>query len=359
MIGSYIFIDTSVFRSESFFKASKRVSKLFRLAADGKLHILMPEITRSEWLKHYKEQAKLPCDDFLRKAELLGDTSRIDDVLKAIRAINPSTIIEESLSEHLAKSKVQIIGYDYCKDVAGVFEKYFAKEKPFGTDSKKDEFPDAFVLSSLEEYAKKKRIRKIYIFSSDGDMNGYESDILVPSNIADFLDGITKELAEVSEREKKDIETLTRCIKSGSISCIKEIKDRIVDFLSDTGLYNNSVQWQEVEDVSVDEDIALLFCEEGIQLTEITEEYIEATCQVEIKTTVEVEHMDVSDSYWDSEEQKYLFKNYTTTEIEVSTSVPITLQMDRTELDMGQDPKFELIDINLQPIVDAVEGEEY
>jgi len=358
-LNEHIFIDTSIFQSESFFKKSGRVSKLFKLAAEDKLHILMPEITRQEWLKHYQNGAKLPCNEFQRKAELMGDTTKIAEALKVISAINSSTIIEESLSEHLAKSKVQIIGYDYCKDVSGVFGKYFSKQKPFGADSKKDEFPDAFVLSSLEEYAKEKHIRKIIIFSGDGDMNGYESDILVPEDIANFLDKITKEIAAASEKEQKDIETFIRCIKSSSISCSKDIKDQIVDFLSNPGLYNNSVQWQEVEDVTVDEDITLSFREEGIQLTEINEEYIEATCLVQIKTSVDIEHMDVDNSYWDSEEHEYLFRNNTTTEIEVSTSVHITLQMDRTELDMGQDPKFELIDIDLQPIEDDIEGEEY
>lgn len=50
-IGSYVFIDTSVFQEEGFFKPSGKVSKLFNLAENGKLNILMPEITRQEWLK--------------------------------------------------------------------------------------------------------------------------------------------------------------------------------------------------------------------------------------------------------------------------------------------------------------------
>ena len=190
-------------------------------------------------------------------------------------------------------------------------------------------------------------------------MNEYQSKVLIPYKVSDFLDSIIKEIAEVSEREKEDIETLSRCITSGSVSCIKDIRDRISDYLSNTGLYNNCVQWQEVEDVSVDEDISLSFNNDGLQLTEINEEYIEATCQVEVKAKIEVEHMDVADSYWDAEEKEYLFKNYATTEIDVSTSTQVTVRMDRTELDMGQDPIIELIDIDFEPIEDAIEGEEY
>lgn len=358
MIGSYIFIDTSAFKSGSYFKPSGRISKLFNLAKQERLHILLPEITREEWLKHLKQDASLPCEDFIRKASLLGDTHRIDGILKAIESIDTNVIIEESLTEQIAKANVLAIGYEYCTDVKRIFEKYFKQEKPFGKGKQK-EFPDAFVLSSLEEYAKDKRIPQIYVLSGDGDMNEYQSKVLIPYKVSDFLDSILKEIAEASAREKKDIETLSRCIKSGSVSCIKDIRERIFDYLSNTGLYNNCVQWQEVEDVSVDEDISLSFNDEGLQLTEINEEYIEATCQVEVKAKIEVEHMDVADSYWDSEEKEYLFKNYATTEIDVSTSTQVTVRMDRTELDMGQDPIIELIDIDFEPIEDAIEGEEY
>ncbi|MFK2325005.1 PIN domain-containing protein [Bacteroides fragilis] len=52
------------------------------------------------------------------------------------------------------KSRVNVIGYDYCRDVESVFEKYFKQEKPFGAKGKDKEFPDAFVLTSLEALQK-------------------------------------------------------------------------------------------------------------------------------------------------------------------------------------------------------------
>lgn len=187
-IGSYVFIDTSVFQEEGFFKPSGKVSKLFNLAENGKLNILMPEITRQEWLKHYKQNAKLPCKEFKRKAELLGDTSKIRDAINIIDSIDSEALIEESLSEHIKKSRVNVIGYDYCRDVESVFEKYFKQEKPFGAKGKDKEFPDAFVLTSLEAFAKDKHIRHIIILSKDADMNEYESKVFTPYNAADFLD---------------------------------------------------------------------------------------------------------------------------------------------------------------------------
>lgn len=108
-IGSYVFIDTSVFQEEGFFKPSGKVSKLFNLAENGKLNILMPEITRQEWLKHYKQNAKLPCKEFKRKAELLGDTSKIRDAINIIDSIDSEALIEESLSEHIKNPELMLL----------------------------------------------------------------------------------------------------------------------------------------------------------------------------------------------------------------------------------------------------------
>ena len=61
------------------------------------------------------------------------------------------------------------------------------KKKPFGAKGKDKEFPDAFVLTSLEAFAKDKHIRHIIILSKDADMNEYESKVFTPYNAADFF----------------------------------------------------------------------------------------------------------------------------------------------------------------------------
>lgn len=69
----------------------------------------MPEITRQEWLKHYKQNAKLPCKEFKRKAELLGDTSKIRDAINIIDSIDSEALIEESLSEHIKNPELMLL----------------------------------------------------------------------------------------------------------------------------------------------------------------------------------------------------------------------------------------------------------
>ena len=47
-----------------------------------------------------------------------------------------------------------------------VFEKYFATKPPFGTENKKSEFPDAFVVNGLVEWTQK-NAEPLYVISGD------------------------------------------------------------------------------------------------------------------------------------------------------------------------------------------------
>ena len=76
-----IFIDTSVFKKEAFFKPTGRVAKLFDLAKQGYIRILLPIITEIEWLKHFQEATQLEFPDIERKLSIIGSSKRIDDFI--------------------------------------------------------------------------------------------------------------------------------------------------------------------------------------------------------------------------------------------------------------------------------------
>lgn len=359
MLGTYIFIDTSIFQSEGFLKESSRVSKLFDLAAKDQLTILLPEITKEEWRKHFCEATLLPVDEFKRRAMIMGSPDELSKAIEIISSIDSESTSTAALDASITRAKIQIVGYDYCNDVKGVFKKYFNCEKPFGKKGKQKEFPDAFVLSALEQYAKKNHIENIILLSKDGDMIDYKSDVLTQKEIGEYLDGILKEIAEASEAETRDIERLYAYFHKGDISFAADLKEQLTEYLLDYSAYDNRVQWQEIEDVTIKEAVALSFSDKDMQLTEINSEYLEAICFVDIDAIVDVEHVDESMSYWDSEEKKYLFKEYTTSEVEISTSIKLTIRMDRTEFAMGQDPAIELHEIEYRDLQEAIDGDEY
>jgi hypothetical protein len=78
---------------------------------------------------------------------------------------------------------------------AAIFEKYFQKHPPFGPAKKKAEFPDAFVLTALEEWCHCHK-ETLYVVSTDGDMQSACNEagpLLQLKSIAEFVDLVLRE----------------------------------------------------------------------------------------------------------------------------------------------------------------------
>lgn len=110
----YIFIDTSILKMESYFKESGRVTKLFDLASKGYVKILLPIITKNEWLKHIKEATNVKFDDVERKILLLGNVKEASSITENLRQFSSEYLkfVEDSIALQLSKGNVIEIDYD-------------------------------------------------------------------------------------------------------------------------------------------------------------------------------------------------------------------------------------------------------
>ena len=116
----YIFIDTSVFQQEQFFKETSRVSKLLKLAEDGYICILLPIITEKEWLKHLKEQAGLNIriNEVKKKLALLGQNETASEFLNKYESLLYSYSSQEEIDQ-VFKEKISHKGI--ISSLFGVF----------------------------------------------------------------------------------------------------------------------------------------------------------------------------------------------------------------------------------------------
>ena len=74
---------------------------------------------------------------------------------------------------------------------------------PFAGKGKEKEFPDAFVLQTLEKYAADNQIKKVIVLSEDGDMTDYQSPVLDTSeDYKMYLSRKLKEDADLSGFEE-------------------------------------------------------------------------------------------------------------------------------------------------------------
>lgn len=355
----YIFIDTCVFFKSPYFKQEGNVARLFEYAEQGILNILMPEITRREWLKHYKEACSLKFDTADKKATLMGNTVEIEDFVKAYKEFigkcNP--IVESVFEKHLEKARVINIPTEYAGDlIKDVFEKYFAVEKPFGPDGKSKEFPDAFALASLEKYAKENGINKIVSLSTDKDLTEYKSSIIQAEDVTNYLNELVK--TRIPEQKKvkagEDINKISSYIQKLPDDKILNISDKIEEFLSDVTLYEERFNYVDIDEAYVDK-VDVEPTVKDMQVLDVDDETIKVAFFVEFNTNVNVRHFSEEDSVWDSEEKEWAYEEYKNTEIEIGTALKVFLELDRTESDEGQNLKIEITGFDFDELRDYVE----
>lgn len=359
---NYVFIDTSVFKREAYFKKTGGVSRLFELAANGWIRVLMPEIARREWWKHYSEAMRINFDEVERKAVLMGNTKEAGELVKAHKTIAKSyeTLISESFEKHLLYACVEVLPNSYAQDTFDkVVDKYFAKEKPFGNKGKDKEFPDAFILSSLEKYAEDNSISKILLFSADKDMSEYNSRLFEIRELGDYLnDMMTNQIPLFEEEEKrmrdeKDIARMKSYLKENVRVFYSAIREHVESILSDTSIYSERFNYADIDEAYV-EDIGIEASVKDIELLSVKEDEIRALYFVNIEAHVNVRHFNEDESIWDSEEKKYAYEAYSVSNIELSSHVMVTLAMDRMELQMDQDPKIKVQEIDTDDLIECI-----
>lgn len=358
----YIYIDTCVFRKESFFKKSGGVARLFDLAEQGWIKILMPEIAQREWLNHFKEVTFLKFAEVEKKATLMGNTNEADAFVEAHKKLIGSydNLVEKTFDEHLKRAQVITISTSYaCDTIEAVVDKYFAKEKPFGGKGKEKEFPDAFVLASLEKYAGENGINKIQMFTVDKDITQYNSSLFVLQNTGDYLnDFITKRIPEYEHEEKRkrdeqDIGKLYKYLENGLGDFGNQIYNHVEEFLSDVSLYSERFLYTDIEEAYV-EKLRLQGGFKNIEILSVGDDVIRALYVVDVSAYVKVNHFCEEESIWDSEDKKYIFEKYEDTILELSSVVKVIFEIDRTRLDMEQEPCVVIAEIDTDDLEDAI-----
>lgn len=136
------------------------------------------------------------------------------------------------------------------------------------------------------------------------------------------------------------------------------LKKHIEQYLSETDLYNSHFCYADIEDIS-NLKFSLDITAKDMDILSVSDDIIEAVCFPKIDGTVLVTHFSEEDSVWDSEEKEWFYESYKTTEVVISSYLPVVVRMERNELDMGQDPNVEIVDIDYRPLQSSLDDENY
>jgi hypothetical protein len=191
--------------NENFAVKSTAFKSLLSLCRMGKASLKLTDVTIREIeanVQHCLKSTNVTLQSKTRDIRILRnfDDAQFDVLFREIDEDRLTAALVKLLKTDFDGANAEIISATEVS-AAVVFEKYFQKQAPFGPAKKKQEFPDAFVLSALENWCNKNK-QKLYLVSTDTDMQAGCSDrgpLLHLNSIGEFVDMVLREEDDETE----------------------------------------------------------------------------------------------------------------------------------------------------------------
>jgi hypothetical protein len=313
---STIFLDTQVFVAASFNFNTAAFQALLKHFQSGRLRLLMTDVTMSEIRSNIAEGVEKEIAlqlAFIKKARFLKSAS----LPEAVASVTPmdADVIAENL--YAAFETFMQVGRAMKADVARIeagpiFEKYFAGISPFSDSAdKKFEFPDAFVLEALGQWAED---REDFVFVVSGDELFREGSKrftgLVPmTTLVELLDYLANE-------EQKRAEFVRTRVKD-SLEKISRMTEEA---------FEDNYFWVEDEDgeatVIVD-DLTLI---EGPEIISLNQDFGTLQLVFNADYTARLDYRDSATSVYDNETGRLIYAEEC--EEEVKRKVKLTVEIE-------------------------------
>ena len=298
-----IFVDTSVFESENFFKG-RRLKHLCDLSKNGQIEVKITDIIYNEIVQRINSNILKAQTAFKRANSLINGEGK---VLKNINDFNdfyplPMVDIESTqlklksqLDLFLKENLIEIISSS-ISDIQEVFQNYFETKAPFKEGKKKNEFPDAFTYNTICKWSQSNN-KKVYIISNDSDFNELTTDKVDCSYIlSTILDLISR---EIDDKHTEFIESVYEdSLLEITSSLESDFKDELTDAVYNKILHDPFYEEPEVE-IPTDIEVEIVI---GV----INEIVIDSSFSYEVESnitfSISVEYTDLSMAYYDKED---------------------------------------------------------
>jgi hypothetical protein len=313
-----VFLDTSAFINENFGLKSTAFKSLISLAKMGSVFIKTTDITLREikvQLRANLENAQKTLMSKKRDIRVLRNDSK-DRFLTLFEGFNTSELEKEiwdAIETDLKNSKTETLEAVQVP-ASKVFDMYFDRLPPFGSKEKKAEFPDAFVICSLESWCATNNAL-LYVVSSDNDMRSAcekSSMLLHLSSIAEFVDLVIRtDSSEADFLLSFFMDNSKRIVDAISA----EVSDKMIDLKDEDG---------EGEVVSVDNVTLEL---ESSSIIEVGEERAVMDIMAEVSFTASVSYKDQNTASYDSEDKTTIYWDDINETLERTVYIPVEIAL--------------------------------
>jgi hypothetical protein len=268
----FVFIDTQAFRKTRFDWSGRSLSRLVELTRQGKLRLLVTDVTAREVKSQLREvlaEANASLSKHSVLLQQLGASSAIDRVRDQSTALSS---LEAAFDQFLQHTRV--INIPLISDLIGVLDDYFARRPPFST-KKKSEFPDAISIASVRLWCEQNRATA-YIVSEDGDLRACCSEsgpLFHAESINDIISRATvsQELHDALEKALNGSEYL-------SDTLVEKIEESATVETS-----SSSGDWQ-VTTAEIDGVPSVRI----ISVRVLDQENLKFTCELEVEAEIQV-----------------------------------------------------------------------
>jgi len=292
-----VFIDTSIYVQNKYDVGSPKFNTIQTLAAAGALELLTTDITNSEVESHISsdvDEAIGALNKAKKKAAVLRPLvgeEQVSGIFASLDADALASAIRDRFRAFLSTSGAETLEAS-AQPAGPVFESYFAGHAPFGPGKKKSEFPDAFVVSALEEKAKEQK-QKALVVAQDPDFERTcehsEHLVFVPS---------IRQLAELALQDE-GLAVETAHIRFQRIA--DEIRGRVTDELE--GRY----MWLEDQDGEASEVRVSDLTLNPESVVSISEAQIIFSLQAHAWIDADISYLDPDSAVWDSETKTAIY----------------------------------------------------
>jgi hypothetical protein len=319
-----IYIDTSIFESENFTEGSK-LKQLIELGQKDMIKLLLPEITYREVVERIRKKLK---DAKSSYKKIYSDCRvlRNSDNFKKVFAINEVDVdrelenIKSKFDELIKLGKVEVIPYPIV-DISSIFGKYFENKPPFKEGEKKNEFPDAFAIETVEQWCKKYR-KKCFVLCKDNDILTVDNDIFTPiEDFPKYINGKVIELQKIEHHQEK-LQLIDNAYNKNKETLKLELENDLREILEEHFKYDYS------SNISLD-SISINI----LDISEYSINYIrENDADIELRLRVEIKakliYGDYGSAHYDKEDDTWFFVDTIEGKISREIDIDVTLTVE-------------------------------
>jgi hypothetical protein len=246
--------DTQTVQSNSFHFDGGLLDQLRQFGSHG-ADVVVSLVVASEILRHLREathEAKVAVENAHKRATLFGLKAEAEQPFAA--ALDTHTLARDRLQKYLKDIGATVIPPDDVP-MRELVQAYFKATPPFaGSGKKKNEFPDAIALLSLERWAKVHG-KRILAVSGDKDWAAFAEKSEVIDVVADLKDALTR-LQEDADKAAVIAQELFAAIRDNKLPALADaFQNKLNDEISSMHVYPEAESYLSIES----EEIEIIF----------------------------------------------------------------------------------------------------